>query len=74
MLLHRLKDLRENRDLTQTKIATVLKIDQRVYSNYEAGKRDLPIRHLIALADFYQVSTDYILARTDERKTYPKAK
>ena len=52
MYLSRLKDLREDEDLTQKEVAAILKIDQRVYSNYETGKRELPISHLIALADF----------------------
>ena len=63
----RLKDLREDEDLTQKEVAAILKIDQRVYSNYEIGKRELPISHLIALADFYHTSTDYILGRTNKK-------
>lgn len=61
--LPRLRDLREDHDLTQTKIANLLGIDQRVYSNYETGKREIPVRHLITLADFYHVTVDYILGR-----------
>jgi transcriptional regulator with XRE-family HTH domain len=67
MYLSRLKDLREDEDLTQKEVAAILKIDQRVYSNYETGKRELPISHLIALADFYHTSTDYILGRTNKK-------
>lgn len=67
MYLSRLKDLREDEDLTQKEVAAILKIDQRVYSNYETGKRELPIYHLIALADFYHTSTDYILGRTNKK-------
>jgi hypothetical protein len=67
MYLSRLKDLREDEDLTQKEVAAILKIDQRVYSNYEIGKRELPISHLIALADFYHTSTDYILGRTNKK-------
>ncbi len=63
MYLPRLKDLREDADMTQAKIAQLLGIDQRVYSTYETGKRDIPLRHLVALADFYKVSVDYILGR-----------
>ena len=64
MYLPRLRSLREDRDLSQVQIAESLGIDQREYSTYETGKRDLPLRHLITLAEFYQVSTDYILSRT----------
>lgn len=61
----RLKDLRNDRDLMQKQIADLLGIDQRVYSNYETGKREIPTRFLILLADFYKTSTDYILGRTN---------
>ncbi len=63
MLLPRLRDLREDRDLSQKQIAAVLGIDQRVYSTYETGKRDIPLNHLIALADYYHVTVDYLLGR-----------
>lgn len=63
MYLPRLRDLREDSDLTQRQVAEVLGIDQRVYSTYETGKRDLPLQHLITLADFYHVTTDYLLGR-----------
>lgn len=63
MYLPRLRDLREDSDLTQRQVAELLGIDQRVYSTYETGKRDLPLQHLIALADFYHVTTDYLLGR-----------
>ncbi len=59
----RLLDLREDKDMTQKEVAALLGIDQRVYSTYETGKRDIPLNHLIALADFYGVSVDYILGR-----------
>ena len=63
MYLPRLRDLREDSDLTQRQVAEILGIDQRVYSTYETGKRDLPLQHLITLADFYNVTTDYLLGR-----------
>ena len=66
-----LRDLREDRDLTQKEVAAVLGIDQRVYSNYETGKREIPARLVIKLADFYGTSTDYIFGRTAVRKPYP---
>ncbi|MBE6835940.1 MAG: helix-turn-helix transcriptional regulator [Ruminococcaceae bacterium] len=61
----RIKDLREDNDLKQKEIAAVLGIDQRVYSNYETGKREIPVHLLIKLADYYKVSTDYLLGRCD---------
>ncbi|MEE1160940.1 MAG: helix-turn-helix transcriptional regulator [Acutalibacteraceae bacterium] len=68
----RLRDLREDRDLVQKEVAAVLGIDQRVYSNYEIGKREIPTRFLTVLADFYGISTDYILGRTNNPKPYDK--
>ena len=61
MYLPRLRDLREDRDMTQAQVASLLGIDQRVYSNYETGKRENPLRHLIVLADYYHVTVDYLL-------------
>lgn len=59
----RIRDLREDRDLTQQDVATVLGTSQTMYARYERGANELPIRHLITLADFYGVTTDYILCR-----------
>lgn len=70
MYYPRLRDLREDRDLVQKEVAAVLGIDQRVYSNYEIGKREIPTRFLAVLADFYGTSTDYILGRTNNPKPY----
>lgn len=72
MIFPRLKDLREDHDLVQKEVAAYLGIDQRVYSNYETGKRELPTRFVIALADFYNTSTDYVLGRTSNPKPYQK--
>ena len=66
----RIKDLREDRDLTQLEIANYLHIKQNTYSQYENGQRQLPLSHLIALAKFYKTSTDYILGLTNEIKPY----
>ena len=63
MHFQRLRDLREDADKNQSEIAKILGIDQRTYSNYETGKREIPVRHLIALADYYNVSIDYIVGR-----------
>lgn len=70
MYYPRLRDLREDRDLMQKEIAAVLGIDQRVYSNYETGKREIPTRFVVMLADYYNTSTDYILGRTNQIKPY----
>lgn len=65
--LQRLKDLREDMDLQQADIAKLLHTTQPQYSRYETGERELPIRHLVTLADFYKVSADYILGRTNSK-------
>jgi len=70
MYYRRLKDLREDKDLVQKEVAAVLNIDQRVYSNYETGKREIPTRLLVILAKFYGTSVDYILGLTDNPKPY----
>lgn len=67
MYFRQLKDLREDSDLSQKEVAAVLGIDQRTYSIYETGLRDIPCRHVIALADYYKTSTDYIFGRTNKR-------
>lgn len=61
----RIRDLREDNDLVQKEIAAILNIDQRTYSNYETGKREIPVHLLIKIADYYNVSTDYILGLTN---------
>ena len=70
----RIKDLREDRDITQREIAEYLHVKQNTYSQYENGQRQLPIECLIALARYYQVSTDYILGLTDKKEPYPPSK
>lgn len=67
----RLKDLREDLDITQKEIAEYLHIRQNTYSQYENGQRQLPIDVLNKLADYYNVSTDYILERTSIKTPYP---
>ena len=66
---NRMKGLREDCDLTQQEIAQVLNCSQTCYSKYELGQREIPIRLLCLLADFYGVSTDYLLGRTNEKKS-----
>ena len=63
----RIKDLREDNNLTQEQVAKILHIKQNTYSQYENEQRQLPLSCLIALAKFYKTSTDYILGLTDKR-------
>ena len=70
----RIRDLREDHDLTQKQVSDYLNIRQNTYSQYETGHRQLPLDVLIALADFYKTSTDYLLGITDYKKPYPKTK
>ncbi len=72
MYYSRLRDLREDKDLVQKEIAGILGIDQRVYSNYETGKREIPTRFIVILAKFYNTSTDYILGLTNNPTPYKK--
>lgn len=65
MLYRRIRDLREDNDLTQKEMAANLNCSQQVYSNYELGQRDIPTDLLIKLSRFYNVSVDYILEITD---------
>ena len=68
----RLKELREDNDLTQKQLAAYLHIQQNTYSQYENSQRQLPIETLVALAKLYNTSTDYLLGLTDIKKTYPR--
>lgn len=63
--IKRMRDLREDNDKTQQEIAEILNTSQTMYARYERGANELPIHHLIALADYYNVSTDYLLGRTN---------
>ena len=65
----RIRDLREDKDITQAKMGEILSCSQRVYSNYERGDIDIPTPTLIKIADFHEVSVDFILGRTDNPKT-----
>ncbi len=69
MLYKRIRDLREDKDLTQKQMGVILSCSQRVYSNYERGELDIPTEILIKLADYHNVSVDYILGRTDNKET-----
>lgn len=68
MLYKRIRDLREDNDLTQKQMGEILSCSQRVYSNYERGELDIPTEILIKLADFHKVSIDYLLNRTDKKE------
>lgn len=73
MFINRLKEIREDRDLTQQDVAKYLGMKQQQYSEYEIGKRLISIETLNKLADFYDTSVDYLIGRTDARKPYPKS-
>ncbi|WP_302939234.1 helix-turn-helix domain-containing protein [Phascolarctobacterium succinatutens] len=66
-MYQRIRDLREDKDMTQTQMAEILNCSQRIYSNYEKGERDIPTDILIALAKFHNTSTDYILGLTNKK-------
>ncbi len=68
MYFPRLRDLREDMDMNQTQVAKLLFTSQTVYSRYERGFQTIPVEHLLILADFYGVSTDYILGRTNRKE------
>ena len=71
-MYRRLRDLREDADLTQKQVAKYLGMSQTGYSKYETGENDIPTQVLIALAKFYHTSVDYLLGLTDEKKPYPR--
>lgn len=66
MLYKHIRDLREDKDLTQKQMAEILNCSQQVYSNYELGQRDIPTEILIRLAEYHNVTTDYILGIKDK--------
>lgn len=71
-MYERIRNLREDKDLNQEDLAEYLNCTQACYSNYENGKRDIPTETLNKLADFYNVSIDYLLGRTNIKEPYPK--
>ena len=71
---NRIRELREDNDLTQKYIASLLSVAQNTYSNYESGKREIPISQMIRLADYYKVNMDYLLGRTDQREMLPPSR
>lgn len=66
-MYRRIRDLREDKDLTQKQVAEILGMSQTGYSKYETGENDIPTHILIKLADFYKTTTDYILGRSDRK-------
>jgi len=70
-MLLRIRDLREDKDLKQKEVADYLMCDQSLYSKYERGERPLPLELADKLADFYGVSVDYLLGRTNTKTPYP---
>jgi len=71
-MYERIRNLREDNDWTQTDVAKQLNCSQRIYSNYERGEVDIPTDILIKLADMHNTSTDYLLDRTNNKKSYSK--
>jgi len=72
MMYGRIRDLREDKDLSQRELAEILNCSQRIYSNYERGDVDIPTEILRKLAQFHKTSVDYLLGLTDERRPYPR--
>lgn len=71
-MYRRIRDLRNDKDLSQRKIAVMLNMSQTGYSKYETGENDIPTSILIKLSNFYQTSIDYLLELTDEKTPYPR--
>ena len=67
-----IRDLREDKDMTQKQMAEILNCSQRIYSNYERGDVDVPTQILIKLAEFHNTSVEYLLGLPDEKKGYPR--
>lgn len=64
----RIRDMREDKDLTQKQISSIINCDQSLYSKYERGERDIPLSIIIKLADYYNTSIDYLVGRTENSK------
>ncbi len=72
MYQNRLRDLREDRDLKQKDLAELLSVHQTTYSDYELGHLNIPVSALHTLADYYSISIDYLLGRTNSKIVYPQ--
>ena len=73
-MYRRIRDLREDKDITQKDMATILGMSQTGYSKYETGENDIPTNILIKLSDYHNVSVDYLLNLTDAKTPYPRSK
>lgn len=73
-MFRRIRDLREDHDLTQKQISAILNCDQSLYSKYERGLREIPLSLVIKLACYYNTSIDYIVGLTDDKVPYPHSK
>ena len=73
-MYERIRNMREDKDLTQAQMAAYLSIHQTTYSDYEIGKLNIPVPMLDKIADLFETSIDYLVNRTDERKPYPRKK
>lgn len=69
----RLRDLREDRDMSQSAMAKLLKCSQQTYSRYKSHTTEIPLESLLFLAEYYDTSTDYLLGITDQIKPYPRS-
>ncbi len=70
----RIRDLREDMDISQLDMAKTLNVTQNTYGRYELGTRTMPIEVLYKIADYFDTSVDYLIGRTDVKKAYPKSK
>ena len=68
----RIRDLREDNDMSQAEMAKLLKCSQQTYSRYESHTTEIPLESLIFLAEYYKTSTDYLLGITNQKESYPK--
>lgn len=68
----RIRDLREDNDMSQAEMAKLLKCSQQTYSRYESHTTEIPLESLIFLAEYYKTSTDYLLGITNQKEPYPK--
>lgn len=71
-MYERIRELRQDNDLTQKQVGEMLNMSQTGYNQYEIGKNDIPTKVLIKLANYYNTSVDYLLGITDEKNPYPK--
>lgn len=73
-MYERIRNMREDQDMSQAQISAYLNIHQTTYSDYELGRLNIPIPMLIKIADFFNTSIDYLVGRTDQKKPYPRKK